>query len=364
MNHLYKFYRSKKIFITGHTGFKGTWLTLWLKLMGARVCGFSLAPPTSLNFYDLSGLEKKITSITGDVREPAALKKAVFEFNPDIVIHMAAQALVRQSYADPFETYSTNIMGTVNILEAVRLEKTVRAIVNVTSDKCYENKNYLRGYKETDPMGGFDPYSSSKGCSELITSAYSRSFFSTKASDQDFVTAVASARAGNVIGGGDFAKDRLIPDMVKAFLKKDIVHIRNPHAVRPWQHVLEPLMGYLLLAKKLYKQGDQFSGPWNFGPDAKGLSNVGDLADKFAAIWGGKAAWRHDKKSHPHESALLELDPSKAKELLGWQTIWDTDKALEYTAAWYKCFKQNPEKIAALSEEQIRAYEKQARVLR
>lgn len=356
---LYKFYRSKKIFITGHTGFKGTWICIWLKLMGAKVCGFSLEPPTALNFYELSRINHEIDSIRGDIRDLASLQKAIAGFQPDIVIHMAAQALVRKSYENPVETYSTNIMGTVNLLESVRLEKNVKAVINVTSDKCYEDKNALRGYKETDLMGGFDPYSSSKGCSELITWAYARSFFSCHSPGIDLQTNVATARAGNVIGGGDFAKDRLIPDMVKAFLSRNVVDIRNPNAIRPWQHVIEPIFGYLLLAWKLCEHGAECSGPWNFGPDAQGLKNVGYLADKFTAMWGEDAKWIHDQADHPHESPLLGLDASKAKALLGWQTLWDIDQTLTHTADWYKCFRDDTENLTTLTKAQINAYERQ-----
>ena len=357
MERLYKFYHSKKVFVTGHTGFKGTWLSLWLRRMGAEICGFSLLPSTPLSFYNLSNIALGITSIPGDIRDFKSLQTAIAEFKPDIVFHLAAQALVKKSYADPIETYSTNIMGTANLLESVRQTKNIRAVVNVTSDKCYEDKHCLRGYKETDPMGGFDPYSSSKGCAELITAAYLRSFFSPKRSGSDLSPAVASARAGNVIGGGDFAQDRLIPDMVKAFLSETQVNIRNPNAVRPWQHVLEPLLGYLLLAWKLYEHGAKYSGPWNFGPDTKSHKNVGYLADRFSVMWGQGAGWTHDQACHPHESPLLQLDASKAKALLGWQTRWDLEKTLKHTVDWYKCFKEEPKKLVALSNSQIKAYE-------
>ncbi len=359
MDRLFQFFRGKKIFITGHTGFKGTWLCIWLRMMGARICGFSLAPPTPLNFYTLSGIANDISSIEADIRDFEALHKAITKFQPDIVIHLAAQALVRRSYADPVETYSTNIMGTVNLLESIRRIKNIKAVINVTSDKCYEDKKLSRGYKETDQMGGFDPYSSSKGCSELITSAYSRSFFSAKSSNLDIGTYIASARAGNVIGGGDFAQDRLIPDMVKAFLNKKTVNIRHPEAIRPWQHVIEPLFGYLLLSWKLYEHGAEFSGPWNFGPDNAGLKNVGYLADKFAALWKDGAGWvQEDPACHPHESHVLELDPSKARALLAWQTRWDIDQILIHTAEWYKCYRDTPQKLMDLSELQIRTYER------
>lgn len=355
---LYHFYKTKKVLITGHSGFKGTWLTLWLKLMGADVCGFSMEPPGPINFHDLSKIDGMISSVHGDIRELQSVQKVVAGFKPDIIIHMAAQSLVKKSYKNPVETYSTNIMGTVNLLESVRLEKGVKVVINVTSDKCYENQNWLRGYRESDPMGGFDPYSSSKGCSELITSAYMRSFFDPDSACSGCNTAIASARAGNVIGGGDFAEDRLIPDMVRAFLKDESVYIRNPKAIRPWQHVLEPLYGYLLLALKLFENSAGFSGPWNFGPQSGGVKDVGSVADKFVTLWGAGASWTHDHKSHPHEASLLELDSSKADTLLGWRTRLNVDDALMLTADWYKCLRDKPEELMALSENQIKGYEK------
>ena len=352
-----QFYRNKKVLITGHTGFKGSWLTIWLKSMGAEICGFSLAPPETDNFFNLSGIEKSILSLTGDIRDFDAINNAVKDFTPDIIIHLAAQALVKQSYKDPIETYSTNIMGTVNLLEAARLNRNIKALVNVTSDKCYENQNWLWGYRESDPMGGYDPYSSSKGCSELITSAYMRSFFSSDAMTKNFYTAVASARSGNVIGGGDFAENRLIPDMVRAFSRKQRVHIRYPHATRPWQHVLEPLAGYLLLALKLSKNGSQFDGAWNFGPKSEDNREVGYIVDKFASFMGDHHEWTMDTGKHPHEAGLLKLDCSKAQCLLGWETKLNVDQALEWTANWYKSFLNEPQNVLEVTEKQIKSYE-------
>ncbi|MCP4673152.1 MAG: CDP-glucose 4,6-dehydratase [Desulfobacula sp.] len=357
MGQISKFYKNKKVLITGHTGFKGTWLTVWLKSLGADICGFSQAPFDRDNFFDLSGIEQSILSINADIRNFNAINKAVQEFNPDIIIHLAAQALVKQSYKDPVETYSTNIMGTVNLLEAVRLNRNIKAVINVTSDKCYENQNWLRGYKESDPMGGYDPYSSSKGCSELITSAYARSFFGSVSKGVDSNTALASARSGNVIGGGDFSENRLIPDMVRAFLKKQRVHIRYPHAVRPWQHVLEPLAGYMLLALKLTENGSRYNGAWNFGPNPDGAREVGYIVDKFISFMGGDHEWAADFEKHPHEAGLLTLDCSKVKNQLGWEAKLNIDQALEWTANWYKVFQDEPQRVLETTEKQINSYE-------
>ena len=260
------FWRSKKVFFSGHTGFKGSWLCLWLQQLGAEVTGYALAPPTSPSLFEVAHVAQGMKSLCGDIRDGAALAKAMREAVPDIVIHMAAQPLVRRSYLDPVETYSANVMGTVHLLEAVRQTQSVRAVVNVTSDKCYENKEWVWGYRESDPMGGFDPYSNSKGCAELVTAAYRNSFFNPAKYSEHHV-ALASVRAGNVIGGGDWAEDRLIPDILAAFEKSQPVVIRNPHAIRPWQHVLEPLAGYLQLAQKLYEDGATYAEGWNFGPN-------------------------------------------------------------------------------------------------
>ena len=354
---LKEFYKNKKVFITGHTGFKGTWLSLWLKIMGAEVCGFSLDPPGDINFFELSKMSQDILSLYGDVRDLNALKKAVLDFKPDIIIHMAAQSLVKHSYEDPVKTYSTNIMGTVNLLETVRFEDKIGAVLNVTSDKCYENKEWIWGYRESDPMGGFDPYSSSKACSEIITSAYTCSFFNSDSEARNN-TPIASARAGNVIGGGDFAADRLIPDLVRAYLKDEKVHIRNPNAIRPWQHVFDPLAGYLLLVSKLYVNGFEFSGAWNFGPESMDVKNVGYIVDKFTTMCGDNPGWTADDTSFPHEANLLKLDCSKSQGLLGWKARLDIEQALEWTVDWYKIFKDEPNKLYEFSEKQIKTYER------
>lgn len=358
INQLYTFYKNKKILITGHNGFKGTWLTLWLQRMGAKIAGLSLSPPSQPNFYELCGIDQDILSFHCDIRNLIPFSKCVTEFKPDIIIHMAAQSLVKKSFNNPLETYSTNIMGTINLFEIVRLDNNVRVVLNVTSDKCYENQEWVWGYRECDPMGGFDPYSSSKGCSEIITSAYIRSFFSQDPDNENGNTFIASARAGNVIGGGDFAADRLIPDIIRAFLKKEKVILRNPHSVRPWQFVLEPLTGYLLLAQKLYEEGFRFSSGWNFGPEMSSMKDVSYIADKFTSIWGDGAGWSVDTSStKDHESNLLRLDCSKARCLLGWQPILDIDQSLEWTAEWYKKFRDSPNGMDEFSEAQIKAYE-------
>jgi len=358
ISQLHKFYKNKKVLVTGHNGFKGTWLTIWLKLMGAEICGLSVEPPSRPNFYELSEIKQNILSFHCDIRDLNSLKKIVTGCKPDIIIHMAAQSLVKESYNNPIETYSTNIMGTVNLLETVRSENNIRAVINVTSDKCYENHEWIWGYRECDPMGGFDPYSSSKGCSEIITSAYIRSFFNQDSANANRGTAVASARAGNVIGGGDFAADRLIPDMVRAFLKKEKVYLRNPQSTRPWQYVLEPLAGYLLLAMKLYEEGFKFSGGWNFGPEHSAVRNVGYVADKFASMWGNAAGWITDGSLDKfHEANFLRMDCSKARSLLGWQAKLGVDQALEWTVDWYKIFRDEPNQLLEFSEKQIMAYE-------
>lgn len=330
------FYTNKKVLITGHTGFKGAWLSLWLLDLGAEVAGYALAPDTDPNLYDILGLGRRVNSFIGDVRDRERLRSFVSDFRPEIVIHMAAQPLVRCSYEDPVLTYETNVMGTVNVLEVCRDVSTIKAIINVTSDKCYQNHGENRPYFENDPMGGHDPYSSSKGCSELITGAYLRSFFPPEGYAIKHKTALASARAGNVIGGGDWSMDRLLPDCIKAILaNKDIV-IRYPDAVRPWQYVLEPLYGYLLLAKKLYEDGSPFSGPWNFGPGEKNEKPVKWIVDKLDELWEGGIKWGISEASQPYEAAYLRLDSNKALSSLGWESSMDLSRTLLETVEWYK----------------------------
>ena len=329
------FWRDKRVFVTGHTGFKGGWLSLWLQHLGARVTGYALEPPTQPSLFGTAGVSSGMTSIIGDVRDGAALANAVHAAKPEIVIHMAAQAIVRQAYDDPVETYSTNIMGTVNLLEAVRQNPGVRAVVNVTSDKCYENNEWVWGYREIDPMGGYDPYSSSKGCSELVTAAYRTSYFNP-ASHPEHGVALASARAGNVIGGGDWAKDRLIPDFVRAVTAGEPVRIRNPDAVRPWQHVLAPLAGYLTLAERLAAEGVAFAQAWNFGPADADARPVRWIAGRFTELWGGSASWELDRNPQPHEARCLKLDCSRATAHLQWHARWGLDMALRKIVAWHK----------------------------
>ena len=332
-----KFWKGKRVFLTGHTGFKGAWLTIWLDSLGAKVTGYALKPPTRPSLFDLCGLDKRIKFNIADVRDGARLKKALLAARPEIVIHMAAQPLVRESYRRPAETYETNVMGVVNMLEAVRAAAGVKAVVNVTTDKCYENKEHALAFREDEPMGGYDPYSSSKACSELVTSAYRNSFFNP----QDFKkhgVAVASARAGNVIGGGDWAADRLIPDIIRAALRGEKVLIRSPRAIRPWQHVLEPLSGYLLLAEKLYKHGAKYAGAWNFGPDAGDARDVEWIAKRMFAAWPEAPGYVIDKGPHSHEAHYLRLDSAKARRELGWKPRWHIGTAIDKIMEWTRAY--------------------------
>jgi CDP-glucose 4,6-dehydratase len=349
-----QFWRNKKVLVTGHTGFKGSWLSLWLQSLDADVAGFSLPPPTDPSLYVLAGVERGMRSVEGDVRRLDHLRKVTQEFRPEIVFHLAAQSLVRQSYADPVGTYATNVLGTAHVLEAARETPSIRAIVIVTTDKCYDNQEDGRAYRETDPLGGFDPYSSSKACADLVTAAYRNSFFG--ASRREHHTGVASARAGNVIGGGDWAVDRLVPDVMRGVLEGREVFIRNPHAVRPWQHVLEPVHGYLLLAEKLYGDPSRFSQAWNFGPDESDSLPVGTLLERLGRSWGPGMRWQIDNGQHHHEAKYLRLDSSKARAILGWRPLWKLDQALEATAQWYKAL-QLQEDAASLTLRQIRAYQ-------
>jgi len=327
------FWCGKKVFLTGHTGFKGGWLSLWLQSMGAVVKGFALAPPTQPALFSVAKVGDSMESHIGDIRDLAAITESMKAFNPDILIHMAAQPLVRLSYREPVETYATNVMGTVHVLEAARQCPNLRAIVNVTTDKCYENKEWAWGYRENEPMGGHDPYSSSKGCAELITAAYRNSFFNTPGT-----AALASARAGNVIGGGDWAEDRLIPDILRAFEHRQPVVIRNPYATRPWQHALEPLSGYLALAERLYTHGHDFAEGWNFGPKDDDAQTVQWIVECMANKWGTSAHWKQDASTQPHESHHLKLDISKSKAGLRWQPRWSLATALLKTVEWHQAY--------------------------
>lgn len=328
-----KFWEGKKVFLTGHTGFKGAWLALWLQSMGAKVTGFALEPPSEPSLFKLARIADYINSEMGDIRNLEALSNSMAECNPDVLIHMAAQALVKLSYREPVETYATNIMGTVNVLEAARSCANLKAILNVTTDKCYENKEWVWGYRECEPMGGHDPYSSSKGCSELITSSYRKSFFCGMGT-----ACLASARSGNVIGGGDWSQDRLIPDVLKSFQSGHSALIRSPGAIRPWQHVVEPLSGYLLLAERLYNEGEAFAEAWNFGPNDSDSRSVEWILDYLIEKWGRGANWKRDEILHPHEATCLKLDISKSREKLGWTPRWSLEYALDNIIEWHKAW--------------------------
>jgi len=343
------FWRGKRVFVTGHTGFKGAWLALWLSDLGAEVTGYSLPPPTDPSLFGVARVRGRVRHMDGDVRDEAALARAVRESSPDIVFHLAAQSLVRLSYDEPVATYATNVMGTVNLLEAVRRSEGVRAVVCVTSDKCYENRETPRPYREDDPMGGYDPYSGSKGCAELVTSAYRRSFFGVAGA-----AAIATARAGNVIGGGDWAKDRLVPDLLNGFAVGARPLIRFPSAVRPWQHVLEPLAGYLRLAEALWDGVSGAADGWNFGPDETDARPVGWIADRLAALWGEGAAWERTGEPQPHEAHVLRLDCTKARRELGWRPVWALDEALRRTVAWRRAL-DGVADMADVTLQQIRA---------
>lgn len=347
-------YRGKRVLITGHTGFKGSWLSLLLNEMGADVYGFALEPPTSPSLYKEAKIDELVTSYIGDVRDLDYLTKAIQEVQPEIVFHMAAQPLVRESYKIPVETYSINVMGTVHLLEACRSTSSVKAIVNVTTDKCYENKEWHWGYRENEPMGGYDPYSNSKGCSELITSAYRNSFFNPS-EYQNHGVAVATARAGNVIGGGDWAEDRLIPDFIRAISKGEKVRIRSPFAIRPWQHVLEPLSGYLRLAELLYTEGPKFAQAWNFGPYDHDAKDVEWITKTICEFWGDEASFEIDKKPQPHEANYLKLDCSKANAELNWSPKWDIQTTLKSIVDWNKAYLNN-EDVRELTKRQIHQY--------
>ncbi len=344
------FWKGKRVFLTGHTGFKGSWLSLWLQSLGAELTGYALNPPTNPSLFETANVAADMNSVFGDVRDLGLLQKIMREAKPEIVIHMAAQPLVRYSYLNPVETYSTNVMGSVNLLEAVRKSKEVRVVVNVTSDKCYENLESFWGYRENEAMGGYDPYSNSKGCAELVTSAYRSSFFNPKCYEEHGV-ALASARAGNVIGGGDWADDRLIPDFIRAIIKAEMVTIRNPNAIRPWQHVLEPLSGYLLLAEKLFEDGSKFSEGWNFGPgdDAKSVEWV---ISQLVNNWGDGSSFKVDtNESKLHETSYLKLDCSKARIKLGWKPQWSMVECLKRICAWHKAHLNNQDmKIYTMNE--------------
>ena len=348
------FYKGKKVFITGHTGFKGSWLCLWLHSLGVKVIGYALNPPTDPSLFKLCRIDELVQSTIADIRDGVSLTNTMLAAKPEIVIHMAAQPLVRDSYKIPVETYATNVMGTVNLFEATRHCETVKAVINVTTDKCYENKEWVWGYRENEPLGGYDPYSNSKACSELVTAAYRSSYFHPRDHAAHGV-GVASARAGNVIGGGDWASDRLVPDCIRAILKAEKMIIRNPGAIRPWQHVLEPLAGYLMLAQRLYEDGARYSEAWNFGPDDSDAKPVEWLVKELCAKWGNNASYALDTGKHPHEAHYLKLDCSKAKAALGWRPIWNIEKAIDSIIEWTKAYAGRRD-VASACMEQITAY--------
>jgi CDP-glucose 4,6-dehydratase len=353
-NELNDHYRGKTVLITGHTGFKGGWLAAWLKEMGARVVGYSLKPPSVPSFFEATALEKNVTNVFDDVRNYEQLRSAFEKFRPEFVFHLAAQALVRRSYEEPRMTFETNVMGTVNVLEAAREVGCARAVVVITSDKCYENKEWVYGYREIDELGGFDPYSSSKACAEIVTRAYHRSFFG-----EGGTTFLASARAGNVIGGGDWGEDRLIPDCIRALSAGKDAVIRSPSAIRPWQHVLDPLRGYLMLGSKMHDGSKDFVGAWNFSPSDTGMITVEDVVKKVLANWGSGKYRIEKPDAAKHESSLLRLDSSKAHSLLGWEALHGIDDAIRASVSWYKKFYDEPNRsMYDFTLEQIKDYEK------
>jgi CDP-glucose 4,6-dehydratase len=342
------FWQGKRVFLTGHTGFKGGWLSLWLVSLGAEVRGYALHPPTSPSLFNEAKINSVIDSQIGDIRDQKKLYESMTTFNPDILIHMAAQPLVRYSYDEPIETYEVNVIGTAKVLEVARSCNNLKAIVNITTDKCYENDGRLQGYKENDAMGGYDPYSSSKGCAELVTSAYRRSFF------QNQGVSLASVRAGNVIGGGDWADDRLIPDILRAFEECKPVVIRNPKATRPWQHVLEPLSGYLILAQKMYYDQEKYAEGWNFGPNEQDVKPVNWILNKMIDRWPN-SSWELDSNSSPHEANFLRLDISKSKSKLGWEPVWGLGYTLNKIIDWHLAW-LDKEDVQALCLSEIDAY--------
>jgi CDP-glucose 4,6-dehydratase len=349
------FWRGRRVFLTGHTGFKGSWLALWLQRLGAEVTGYALAPPTTPSLYQQAGVAATLRSVTADVRDAARLAAAVAECRPQVVIHLAAQSVVKRGYTDPIETYSSNVMGTVNLLEAVRHLGTPCVVVNVTSDKCYAHRDAGPGYREDEPMGGDDPYSNSKGCAELVTMAYRRSFFPPETLARHGV-AVASARAGNAVGGGDWTADQLIPDLIRAFVAGRPCPIRSPGGIRPWQFVLEPLRGYLMLAERLAKHGPPFVSAWNFGPADTDAKPVSWIADRLSQAWGAGATWAVDAGAHPAEAAVLRLDTSKASAQLGWHPALRLEGALDWILQWYQGWDRG-EDLGALTRAQIDRYE-------
>ncbi len=349
-----EFWQGKKVFMTGHTGFKGSWLSLWLQDLGAEVTGFALKPPSNPSLFELAQVAAGMTSIEGDICDYEALRQAMAAAQPEIVIHMAAQPIVRRSYQAPIETYATNVMGTVHLLEAVRQVGGVKVVVDITSDKCYENKEWVWGYREDDRLGGYDPYSSSKACAELVAASYRNSFFNP-AKYEEHGVALATTRAGNVIGGGDWAADRLIPDILNAVMKGESVLIRSPHATRPWQHVLEPLNGYLMLAERLYTDGIAYAESWNFGPDDINAKPVSWIADELYELWGDGMTWTQDGPGNVHENTFLKLDCTKAHSRLGWLPKLDIKVTLQWIVEWAKAYERQLD-MRQYTESQIRRF--------
>jgi len=349
------FWKNKKVLITGHTGFKGSWLSLWLQNHGAIVTGVSLPPSTNPNMFEKANIEKNITSIIQNICDGEEIKYIFKQYQPEIVFHMAAQPLVRYSYIAPVETYETNVMGTLHILEGIKSIKSVKAAIMITTDKCYENKEWEWGYRENDPMGGHDPYSSSKGAAELLISSYRDSYFPVEQFNKH-QTAISSVRAGNVIGGGDWSEDRLIPDIIRSFQNGVPVTIRNPHAIRPWQHVLEPLSGYMQLAEKMYCNGGEYSQAWNFGPNDEDEESVQWIVKMMAELWGRGAKWIIDDGNHPHEANYLKLDCARAHSKLLWKPKWNLKRSLNEVIGWHQV-EQKGGDLWAKSIEQINEYE-------
>jgi len=350
-----QFWKGKTVLLTGHTGFKGSWLSLWLQKLGANLIGFSKDIPTKPSLFELANVEDGMTSIIGNVCNYEQIEKVIRDYKPEIVIHMAAQAILRESYKDPIETFSTNVMGTVNVLESIRKKGIVKVILNVTSDKCYESNKLSNGFSEDDRLGGYDPYSNSKACAELVTSSFRNSFFNPSEYTEHGV-ALASVRAGNVIGGGDWGTDRLIPDIMRGILNNEIIEIRNPEAIRPWQYVLDPLNGYLILIEMLWSNGIKFSDGWNFGPEKNDEKPVKWIIEKLTEQWKQDIQWKTNNEKNPHEEKLLRLDCSKARSKLGWKPKIKLEKGLVWTTNWYKQYEEKKD-LREFTEEQITEFQ-------
>jgi len=345
------FWKNKKVLLTGHTGFKGSWLSIWLKKLGVELVGFSKDIPTKPSLFEIAKVSEGMTSITGNIEDFTTIQKVLKENKPEIVIHMAAQSLVRKSYEEPINTFATNVMGTVNLLQAVKTTGSTLVLINITSDKCYENKGTEKAFSENSPMGGYDPYSSSKGCAELVTSSFRNSFFNLKEFERHGCS-LSSVRSGNVIGGGDWAKDRLIPDIMNSISKRIPTQIRNTRSIRPWQFVLEPLFGYLILAQRMWEEGKEFSEPWNFGPDETDCKSVKWILEKISKELDDGFSWKEDTRDNPHEAEMLKLDCNKAKKRLGWKTKLDVNETIEWTVNWYKEYFKNSD-MKEYTENQI-----------